>query len=128
MLYEVITVGIHESAGGAESSDLTMASLGAIHEFGAEINHPGGTSYGYATEADASAGKVRFFRITSYNVCYTKLLRSVFTTAARGHPIRADGRERESFRSRSWPASACAFGKDREPIMPCSASGSYNFV
>ena len=57
-----VTVGIHESAGGVESSDLTMASLGAIHEFGAEINHPGGTSYGYATEADASAGKVRFLK------------------------------------------------------------------
>jgi len=57
-----VTVGIHEGAQGVESSDLTMASLGAIHEFGAEINHPGGTSYGYATQDDAAAGKVRFLK------------------------------------------------------------------
>ena len=55
-----VLVGIHEAAGNVESGDLTMAKLGAIHEFGADIDHPGGTSYGYATERDAQDGKVRF--------------------------------------------------------------------
>ena len=55
-----VLVGIHEAAGNVESGDLTMAKLGAIHEFGADIDHPGGTSYGYATERDARDGKVRF--------------------------------------------------------------------
>ncbi|WP_236411107.1 hypothetical protein [Pseudomonas syringae] len=47
---KVVTVGIHEEAGDVESGDLTMASLGAINEFGADIKHPGGTSYGYASK------------------------------------------------------------------------------
>ena len=55
-----VLVGIHEAAGNVESGDLTMAKLGAIHEFGADIDHPGGTSFGYATERDAQDGKVRF--------------------------------------------------------------------
>lgn len=55
-----VLVGIHEAAGNVESGDLTMAKLGAIHEFGADIDHPGGTSYGYATERDAQDGKIRF--------------------------------------------------------------------
>lgn len=33
---KVVTVGIHEEAGDVESGDLTMASLGAINEFGAD--------------------------------------------------------------------------------------------
>lgn len=57
-----VTVGIHEEAGNVESGDLTMASLGAIHEFGAEINHPGGTSYGYASKAAADRDEVRFLK------------------------------------------------------------------
>jgi hypothetical protein len=62
MTDKVVTVGIHEDAGNVESDDLTMASLGAVHEFGAEINHPGGTSYGYASEAAAEKGEVRFLK------------------------------------------------------------------
>lgn len=57
-----VTVGIHEAAGNIESDELTMASLGATHHFGATINHPGGTNYGYVTKADALAGKVRFMK------------------------------------------------------------------
>lgn len=57
-----VTIGIHEEAGNVESSELTMASLGAIHEFGANINHPGGTSYGYATQKAAENGQVRFLK------------------------------------------------------------------
>lgn len=59
---KVVTVGIHEEAGDVESGDLTMASLGAINEFGADINHPGGTSYGYASKAAADRDEVRFLR------------------------------------------------------------------
>ncbi|WP_212806132.1 hypothetical protein [Pseudomonas sp. Eqa60] len=58
----VVTVGIHEEAGNVESGDLTMASLGAINEFGADIKHPGGTSYGYASKAAADRDEVRFLR------------------------------------------------------------------
>lgn len=58
---KAVTIGIHEEAGDA-NDELTMASLGAIHEYGASINHPGGTSYGYATAAAANKGKVRFLR------------------------------------------------------------------
>ena len=57
-----VTVGIHESAEAPENADLTMAQLGAIHEFGADIDHPGGTSYGYASEAAAERGDVRFLK------------------------------------------------------------------
>lgn len=57
-----VTVGIHEEAGNVESDDLTMAALGAVHEFGATINHPGGTSYGYATKAAADRDQVRFLK------------------------------------------------------------------
>ncbi|ACG60364.1 hypothetical protein phiPLPE_42 [Iodobacter phage PhiPLPE] len=58
---KAVTVGIHEEAGDA-NDQLTMASLGAIQEYGASINHPGGTSYGYATASAARHGKVRFLK------------------------------------------------------------------
>lgn len=57
---KMVTVGIHEEAGKVEDGDLTMASLGATHEFGASVDHPGGTSYGYATRKAAEDGQVRF--------------------------------------------------------------------
>ncbi|QDP56528.1 MAG: hypothetical protein Tp118SUR00d2C21406351_34 [Prokaryotic dsDNA virus sp.] len=57
-----VTVGIHEDAGNHDSDDITNASLGAIHEFGAEVNHPGGTSYGYASKAAANRNEVRFLK------------------------------------------------------------------
>lgn len=59
---KVVTVGIHEEAGNVESGDITMAGLGATHEFGAEIKHPGGTSYGYASKAAADRDEVRFLK------------------------------------------------------------------
>lgn len=52
-------VGLPEGEGEADSG-MTIAQIGAVHEFGAEINHPGGTSYGYKTKKDAEDGKVRF--------------------------------------------------------------------
>lgn len=57
-----ITVGIHEDAGNHESSELTNAKLGAIHEYGAEIKHTGGTSYGFASKAAADRNEVRFLK------------------------------------------------------------------
>lgn len=59
---KVVTIGIHEEAGNVESGDITMAGLGATHEFGAEIKHPGGTSYGYASKAAANRDEVRFLK------------------------------------------------------------------
>lgn len=59
---KMVTVGIHEEAGKVEDGQLTMASLGATHEFGAEVDHPGGTTYGYASKAAAERGEVRFLK------------------------------------------------------------------
>jgi hypothetical protein len=59
---QIVTIGIHEEAGDVESGDITMAGLGATHEFGAEVKHPGGTSYGYATKAAADRDEVRFLK------------------------------------------------------------------
>lgn len=59
---KIVTVGIHEEAGDVESGDITMAGLGATHEFGADVKHPGGTSYGYASKAAADRDEVRFLK------------------------------------------------------------------
>lgn len=59
---KLVTIGIHEEAGNVESGDITMAGLGATHEFGADIKHPGGTSYGYASKAAADRDEVRFLK------------------------------------------------------------------
>lgn len=59
---KVVTIGIHEEAGNVESGEITMAGLGATHEFGADIKHPGGTSYGYASKAAADRDEVRFLK------------------------------------------------------------------
>lgn len=56
-----VLVGIHEDAGEG-GGDLTMAQLGAVHEFGADIDHPGGTPYGYKTKEDAEAHRIRFLK------------------------------------------------------------------
>lgn len=58
---QVVLVGLPEGEGEAESG-MTIAQIGAVHEFGADINHPGGTSYGYKTKKDAEDGKVRFLK------------------------------------------------------------------
>jgi phage gpG-like protein len=55
-------VGIHEDADAHEGTDMTMASLGAFLNFGGDIDHPGGTSYGYATPQAAEDGKVTFLK------------------------------------------------------------------
>ena len=58
-----VTVGIHEDA-GAPSGDgeLTMAALGATLNYGAEVDHPGGTDYGYATEEAETEKRVTFLK------------------------------------------------------------------
>lgn len=54
-------VGIHEDAQAVENApEMTMAELGAFLNFGGDIDHPGGTSYGYATQKAAEDGKVTF--------------------------------------------------------------------
>jgi phage gpG-like protein len=57
-----VTIGIHEDAGQHESDDITNAALGAIHEYGADIDHPGGTSYGFASKSAANRNEVRFLK------------------------------------------------------------------
>lgn len=61
MTDEFLTIGIHEDA-GMHDAGITNAQLGAVHEFGADIEHPGGTAYGYKTKQDAEAGRVKFMR------------------------------------------------------------------
>lgn len=57
---DFVVVGIHEDAGQHESDEITNASLGATLHYGAEIDHPGGTSFGFASKAAAARGEVRF--------------------------------------------------------------------
>lgn len=49
-------------AGSGEQDGTPLVVIGAAHEFGATIQHPGGTAYGYRDENDASDGKVRFLK------------------------------------------------------------------
>lgn len=62
MTNKSVTVGIHEDAGQHESDDITNASLGAMLDMGADIDHPGGTSYGFASKAAAERNEVRFLK------------------------------------------------------------------
>lgn len=45
----------------SDESEL-LIKIAAANEFGAEIDHPGGTSYGYKTKKDAAKGKVKFLK------------------------------------------------------------------
>lgn len=49
-----LTIGIHEGEGDSTESGLSMAGLGAVHQFGASIDHPGGTRY------VSTGGKAKF--------------------------------------------------------------------
>lgn len=51
-----VDVGIHSD------EDQKLIVIAAANEFGATINHPGGTAYGYATADDARAHRVRFLK------------------------------------------------------------------
>lgn len=53
-----VAVGVVDGSGGEEpvSEGLSMAGLAAVHEFGATINHPGGTPY------TVVGGQARFVR------------------------------------------------------------------
>lgn len=62
MTEEFVTIGIHEDTGNHESDDITNAHLGAVHEYGADILHPGGTSYGFASKAAQERNEVRFLK------------------------------------------------------------------
>ncbi len=50
--------GIKIGIFGRQGSDLVKQA--AANEFGATINHPGGTDFGYENQQDAEQGKVRF--------------------------------------------------------------------
>lgn len=51
-----VDIGIHSDEGEE------LVKIAAAHEFGATINHPGGTKYGYATAADAKEKHVSFLK------------------------------------------------------------------
>lgn len=58
-----VTVGIHEGAPAVEgTTEINMATLGAVLNFGATINHPGGTAYGYKSKEGAERGETRFLK------------------------------------------------------------------
>lgn len=50
-----VLVGLPADSGQAGDGSMTIVRLGSIHEFGAEINHPGGTKYVIGED-----GKARF--------------------------------------------------------------------
>lgn len=58
----MVTVGIHEDATDPPEGEINMATLGAVHEFGANIKHPGGTAYGYKSKAAADRNEIRFMK------------------------------------------------------------------
>lgn len=57
-----IVVGVPASNNTGRDDGLSNVMIAVVHEFGATIEHPGGTSYGYRNERDAKAGKSRFLR------------------------------------------------------------------
>lgn len=62
---KVATVGIHEDAGAVPDGAMSMATLGAIQHFGADIQHPGGTKY--AIQSDGRAKFVKNGRKARYD-------------------------------------------------------------
>lgn len=56
-----VLVGLPAGSGNYDDG-APLVVIGAVHEFGGTIQHPGGTSYGYRNEKDATAGKVRFMK------------------------------------------------------------------
>lgn len=56
-----VTVGIHEEE-GEHKGGITNAHLGAVQHFGGDINHPGGTSYGFKSKAGEARNEVRFLK------------------------------------------------------------------
>lgn len=52
----VVDIGIHSD------EDQKLVVIAAANEFGATINHPGGTAYGYATPDDAKKRRVKFLK------------------------------------------------------------------
>lgn len=51
-----VDIGVHADE-GAE-----LVKIASAHEFGANISHPGGTEYGYATSDEAKKHQVRFLK------------------------------------------------------------------
>lgn len=59
--HDRVLVGVQRGAGTYDDGTPT-AVIAAANHFGADIDHPGGTSYGYKSERDAEAGRVRFLK------------------------------------------------------------------
>lgn len=52
----------HVDIGIQSDESETLLIIAGANEFGATINHPGGTPYGYKTEQDAKKGRVQFLK------------------------------------------------------------------
>lgn len=57
-----VKVGFPKSQTFRYPSGISVIQVAIIQEFGAVIEHPGGTPYGYKTEKSAELGKVRFLK------------------------------------------------------------------
>ncbi len=56
-----VLVGVQKGAGDSDEGT-PLAVIAAANHFGATINHPGGTAYGYKTKRDAENGKLKFLK------------------------------------------------------------------
>ena len=52
----------HVDTGVLAKEGSELIKIAAANEFGATIRHPGGTPFGFKTQRDASAGKIRFLK------------------------------------------------------------------
>ncbi len=52
----------HVDTGVLAKEGAELVVIAAANEFGAEINHPGGTAFGFRTRRDAVEGKTRFLK------------------------------------------------------------------
>ena len=80
MLYEVITIMAHIDAGKTTTTERILYYTGKSHKLG-EVHDGAATMDWMEQEQErgitiTSAATTTFCRITSYNVCYTKLLRA----------------------------------------------------
>lgn len=91
---EISKEGGHVDIGIQPDEEETLLIIAAANEFGAKINHKGGTSYGYKSKSDAKKGKVRFLKKGSGFMELGKTKAHVITIPARPY-IRStiDGNE-----------------------------------
>lgn len=62
LMREVREGADHVDIGIQSDESETLLIIAGANEFGATINHPGGTAYGYKTQQDAKKGRVQFLK------------------------------------------------------------------